>query len=400
MSSSSSSGSYNDDLIAKRRQLLAEKKKLQKDVNQSRQVIERYEHDLQVAKTVSALSDMTLVGKTKNLATLFGGMLKSDEELVEKIQSMIQQAEEDEALAEQLKLEISNINNDRVHDDEKIDDTKQILKHQKGIVTQKEAEKKNILETLSQLEKKIANCQSEKDDFMNKVAPLARMINSKTTDHDFFSKLQSKVSRIDPKTEAMLRELADIAGVQTPDFDNLNIKTFLDAVAYKYGKLTRQASEKHKLVDSVMAKLDGVNSQINEKRKKLKHLTKAIEKIHSDTAAQEQLEQEAIKVNRQEKDRAIRALKNREMDELNHAVAETGHRPKEDKPPEAIGLAMIQLLEKKAALLLKARKDREQRRVNSAKSLERGISAIEGATHAISKANRRLIHEFRDPLVV
>lgn len=379
---------------------MAEQKKLQKGIYQSKQVIERYEHDLQVAKTVSALADMTLVGKTKNLATLFGGMLKSDEELIEKIQSMMQQAEEDEALAEQLKLEIENLKNDRAHDDERIDDTNQILKRQKTIVHQKESEREEILKVLAQIESQLADCEGKKDDLMSKISPLAKMIGAKISDHDFFNKLQTKVSRINPKTEAILRDLADLVGIPAPDFDDFNIKTFLDSVAYKHGKLAHQAGEKQKLVESVRAKLETVNDQIDEKRKKAKQLTKMIQKLHTESATQDQLDQEAVKLHAQEKEFAIRSLRNQEIEELNQAVSETGHRPKENWSPDSAVAAMLQLLEKKSEALIKARQNREQRKINSAKNLERGIAAIEGATHAISKANRRLIHEFRDPLVL
>ena len=125
-----------------------------------------------------------------------------------------------------------------------------------------------------------------------------------------------------------------------------------------------------------------------------------IQKLHTETAAQDQFDQEAVKLHAQEKEFAIRSLRNQEIDELKQAVSETGHRQKEDWSPDSAVAAMLQLLEKKSEALIKARQNREHRKINSAKNLERGIAAIEGATHAISKANRRLIHEFRDPLVL
>ena len=127
---------------------------------------------------------------------------------------------------------------------------------------------------------------------------------------------------------------------------------------------------------------------------------RAIQKLHSEAAAQEQLEKETVRLHAQEKEHAIRSLKAQEIEELNQAVSESGHKPKEDRSPEAIGAAMLQLLQKKADALIRARQNREHRKINSAKNLERGISAIEGATNAISKANRRLIQELRDPLVL
>jgi hypothetical protein len=121
MSSSSSSPSSSARLIEQRKQLLSEQQKVQKDIQRLKLRSDGLEHDIQVARTAFSVTESPIIVRTKRLATLFGGMLRSDEELIERVQKLLQSAEREEALAIELRQEIERCGQAKQKEDDHLD---------------------------------------------------------------------------------------------------------------------------------------------------------------------------------------------------------------------------------------------------------------------------------------
>jgi hypothetical protein len=106
MASSSSSLSGGEIMNMHHSKLRSEHQTLRKEIKPLKLAADGREHDLQIEQTASSFVESTVIGRTKKLATLFGGMLKSDKELVEQLETLVAQISGDEAVAAELRGEI------------------------------------------------------------------------------------------------------------------------------------------------------------------------------------------------------------------------------------------------------------------------------------------------------
>ena len=396
--SSSGSTSANDALLQQRSQLLAEQNRLRKIISKSKLIAESYEHDLQIAKTAFAFGEATIITRTKNIATMFGGMLRSDEELVDRIQQLMKQADEDERTAAELRAQIEQLNSTRDQSDDRLDDLRRILKQQKNSLDKKIEEVAEVQAALESLEQEIEKCDTKKRDLLDSLEPIARIIGAKPEDPDFFDRLAQKANHMDSRTEDMLRELRQLLKIDKTDpFD---AKKFFDTVAFKYEKLQSQAQEQRELENGVKRKLETIKEQLTTKRKNKQDLQRSIRHINKDIEMKCMAEAETAKITKMQQQKLVDDMKNAEMLALTKLLKKLKVKEQTGATCETLTKQLTRAVTQKVQSLSDARRTNSQRRMNSAKELESGIRVVESATNAISRANRHLLHKLRDPLVI
>ena len=393
MNSTSSSGSTsgNEALIQQRSQLLAEQNRLRKIISKSKLIAESYEHDLQIAKTAFAFGESNVITRTKNIATMFGGMLRSDEELVDRIQKLMQQAEEDERTAEELRAQVEQLNSNRNQSDDRVDDLRRVLKQQKNALDKKIDEVAEVQANLESITQEIEKCERKKREMFASLEPISQAIGAKPDDPDFFEKLSQRANRMDTRTEDMLRDLRQLLRID-PTSGPFDAKKFFDTVAFKYEKLQAQANEQRELESGVKRKLETVKDQLAAKRKRKQELERAIRHMNRDIET-------TARIAKMQKQKMVDDMKNAEMLALTRAFKKAS---KEQPAPtaEALMKQLAAAVSQKVKALTDARRSNELRKLNSAQELAGGIKVVEDATNAISRANRHLLHKLRDPFVL
>jgi hypothetical protein len=178
MASSSSSHSSITELLEQRKQLTMEQQTLQREIQRLRLSAEGCEHDLQMSRTAFSFAESTIIGRTKKLADLFGGRLRSDEELVDRIQGLIQSAERNEALSIELQQQIDHHQRLSQNDDNRLDHAGALLRRQKRLSAAKSQELQAKQEQLEAITDLYNEAQLKRVVLVEKFTPLTRLVNS------------------------------------------------------------------------------------------------------------------------------------------------------------------------------------------------------------------------------
>lgn len=392
----SSSDSYNEALIQQRANLLAEQEKLKKEIKKLQLQADGLEHDLQIAQQAFSFAESSMIGRTKRLATLFGGLLKSDDELVEKIQLLIKSAEDDEKKAASLRAQIEEFSQAQSQDDSKIDDTLNVLKHQNAIVSGKQEELKHHVDMLDQINEKIAREKFNNQSFIAKYKPIAELINVKEFNSDFFNKLNRKVRGIDENTQRALLSLADVAKINIPNFEDFNVNQFFDLVAYSYEKLQRKEGQQNELKQEVINRVKKTQNEINQKKKKVRYLSDFICTTTSQINRTNDEIKQAAEMRKNEVNMKLNQMQAKERKRIQSAFLISNQSIDISKLSiDQMIQTEIQLINETAKQLNEARINNQIRLKNSALKLQRGINAVENAADVISVANRRLIRNIK-----
>lgn len=392
MSSISSSDSYNDALIKQKAELITENKKMKSENQKLQLQAEGLEHDLQIAQQAFSFAGSTMISRTKRFATLFGCMLKSDEELIQKIQALIKSAEDDERKAIELKNQIDMLTNTQAQDDSKINDAMKSFKFQQSKTSEKQSDLNDHVKILDDINKQIIIEEQNKRDLMTKYQPLADLLNAKSYNGDFFAKLQQKYNSIDPKAQRALSSLADAAGIELPDFNDFNIGQFLDTISYQYEKLQSREQQQSQLNQAVLDRLQRTKDKINEKKKKLRILNEYVNSATNQIAKKNDDFQQASQMRNDEVQSKIMSLQTKERKNLTSVFLFTN----QNADPNQISVDDIiqnecSLITETAEKLVKARQEKKEKVQNSAAKLQKGICVIENAADVLSVANRRLM---------
>ena len=370
-----------------------EQTRLRKSINKQRLVAESYEHDLQIAKTAFAYGESSIISRTRNLANIFGGILRSDEELVDTIQKLMQQAIQDEKTAEELRSKIDQLNATREQGDDRLDDVKSLLKQQKTIIGKKMAEVDEKQQRIYSIQDKLNTFDRKKKEFLEKIGPIEKDLGATIDEVDFFAKLGRRVNRMDAKTEATFKEIAELLSIDVPVAGNFDAKRFMDAVAFKYERLSEQAQTRRDMENNVTQRLETIKEQIRLRRKKAEDISKAVDRTKKENKAKKLVDKEVARVHQAEKQRILEHMKKSELTHLNKG------KPATTKSADEIVHEMRVTLVEKVKALTFARHENERKRLNSAQELEGGIKVVEEATDAIARANRRLISKLRNLVI-
>lgn len=392
----SSSDSYNNALIQQRANLLTEQDKLKKEIKKSQLQAEGLEHDLQIAQQAFSFAETSMIGRTKRLATLFGGMLKSDDELIEKIQLLIKSAEEDEKKAVSLRAQIEEFSLVQSQDDYKVDDTLNILKHQNSIVQEKQDELNHHVNMLHQINEKIDQEKRNNQSFLSKYKPIAELVNVKEFNSDFFNKLNKKVRGIDENTQKALSSLAEVARINIPNYEDFNVTEFFDLISYSYEKLQKKANQQNELRQEVLNRVQKTQNEINHKKKKIRILNDFIDTTTTQINRTNDEIKQAAEMRQKELELKINTIQAKERKRILSAFLISSQSVDPNKlSVDKLIEAEIMFINETAKQLNEARINHQERVKNSAMKLQRGINAVENAADAISVANRRLIRNIK-----
>ena len=383
----SSSDSYNELLMNQRSKLISEQQKIKKELQKSQLQADGLEHDLQIAQQAFSFAESSIIGRTKRLATLFGGMLKSDDELVEKIQALIKSTEEDEEKAENLRQQIEEYNLAQSQDDCQVDEVRNELKIQNEKIAEKQAEHQAHCLLLEDANKKILEAQRRKSDVFAHYQPICQMLNAKITDPDFFEILHQKATGMDNKTRRAFQDLADLIHEDDINFDKFDINRFFDSVCYYYEKLIRRDMQQKQMNKEVNEKLAKTKNEISSKKKKMKSLCAFINTTKSQIEKhQNDISSRLSEIQNQER-RNIQAAY-----EMSYQLkAKSTNKITVDKMIEYECNKIIET----ACQLKQAKFDRERRKKKSELQLIKGINVLENAADTISVANRRILHHIK-----
>jgi hypothetical protein len=382
MSSSSSSPSSSARLIEQRKQLLSEQQKVQKDIQRLKLRSDGLEHDIQVARTAFSVGESPIVSRTRKLAALFGGMLRSDEELIERIQDLLQSLERDQALAVELGQEIERCGQAKQKEDDHLDETHGQLRRQRQVNHQKQEEKQNARRQLAHITESFEAVQLQKAALLDKITPIARLLNCRPESPEFTRRLRDRVAQPDLPVERLLRDVADTAQVDSADIE---LPKLLDSLAFRYKKLVEQSEANRELEQHVKTKLRQRRAEISDRKMRIQALQESVRCAEQELQAAMEAERGAA----QSHERQLNAVKRAECRELRAAAKAAGI----SDAPHEVGPALAQKLREQVRLFRQMKVIREQRRIE----LTEGIHVVQEATHAISRANVRLIHELRSP---
>jgi archaellum component FlaC len=337
--------------------------------------------------------------RTKRLADLFGGMLKSDEELYEKIHELLQQAEADEALAQKLRSEIEELKRERLQ--AKTEASLRLDEAQTALDTQKNRSRQRLLdlgdenEHLTVLTTKVAGLQRERSVFLDAIAPLAPLVHATVADRTFFAKLSERLANFEPTTKQLLQDLADAVGVPSHSSD---IPYVLDTLQFKQKQLVEQIQTKNELDASVVDRLEARKSELHEKKKQCTQLQREIQSLEADVktkVAQERAklaqEREVVLDAERQKAESLAAVREQELSRWQEFSASVGVRPRKDESPDDLIHRLCAFMSDRVRVLKAVRETRQKEATDKSGELERRIFDVESATDAISRANRHLM---------
>jgi hypothetical protein len=391
MASSSSSPSDDEQLQHQKAKLISEQQKLQKEIQRLKLQADGHEHDLQVAKAAFNFAESTIINRTKKLATMFGGLLQSDEELFERIKGLMQQIEEDEATAAELRLEIKRCKETHTKGDSTLEDAQILVKRQKQATRDKAVEKQSLQEKLAELSATANEVQAERATMHDAIAPIARLIACSTNDPGFFPKLQDRVSRLTPEIQQLFGALADAVDIPRPVEGGFDIPRFLDSVAFKYEKLAHASQLTEEVENTVQEKLRECQRQIARKQAKVRKLQASLRASETELAAQDAAQVEATRNHQRLQNERLMGMKQAEQRTLRSTAEAMGIKHPLRRSATEIGAALADELETQIALLQRAREARDQRNAEFAERLNQGIHVVEKATKVISHSNRKLL---------
>ncbi|OHS93981.1 hypothetical protein TRFO_11466 [Tritrichomonas foetus] len=323
-------------------------------------------------------------------------MLKSDDELIEKIQSLIKSAEEDEKTAIELRRQIEEYNLTQTQEDYKIDDAKVLLKKQNEYVSAKVEELQRHQRKLEEMKAQISQAHRKEQDFIIKCQPIAEMLKTKVSSNDFFRTLREKMGGMDKNTARALVNLAEAAHIDIPDFHNFDAARFFDSVSYAYEKLLRRDNQQNKMNQEVVDKIRKTKDDINLKKKKIKSLSTFIDTTRSQIDQRQNEILQETTMRQTELNTKISDIQAKERKHIQAALQMT------NQSVDTTKMSVDQMIEAQcsqiahyAKALQDARTARNIKKKNSSMRLMKGIQVVESAADAISVANRRLIRNIR-----
>lgn len=395
-SSPSSSNSYDSRLVEQRATLIAQKNQLAKEIKQSKAMIDQYETNLQLAHQAFSFAESSFNGRTKKLASIFGGILKSDEELCDKIQSLMKQAEDDEAKAVELRQQIDEFNLARTHQEDEISNVQNILKQQNNKISQKQAQLNDKQKELDAINNELIQEQKKKSKVIEYYSPLSAAVNAKISDQDFFSKLHAQATSLTPAVDESLKDLAAVAHVPVTS-KNINVKQLLDSVACVYEKLADRVKEQDELEKSVVQKINKIKRKTEDKQKKSMEICQSIKTTETTF---EERRQNIIEENENKLAAAKEKAKEMQNKELSHyrkiiLMTNPNASVKSLHLDDAIDLENNEIL-KLVQTLQNKREELIEKKKKASMNIEKGIDAMSKAADTISKANRKLMHGLRN----
>ena len=390
--SNDSSSSQIERLYQTRTELLSEKKIIKRDIQKSQLKIDGYQHDLMMAKEAYNLAESKILERTKKLAALFGHAFQNDDQLIEMIQSLIEEGNSKEKTVEELQNQLEEYKKSQnVSNSEEVSLQQELQKLQKAesIEISKLNQQKTELESINN---SIFEAQKTKAQFFEMISPLSAELsfNPSFIDSQYIDQLSQRINSYKPETVLIFKRLSESANIPF-DPDHFDPQNFLQQVEYVYKRLNKSIKEQKTLNDAIISRLEHVKKQISKEKKQRNQLLSEIQQAKHDLENTQLLHSKKEKDANEEIRLKIQNRKKREIDLFSIDL------PKDKIYEDPNELLQIQInrLQEATQNLIKARSDAEIKKLQSAANLERGINIISNAADTISRANRRLLRNLK-----
>ena len=394
---SSDNSSSNSELERTRANLLQEQQQLKKEIRTARAKAQRFQNDLQMAQDAYNIGEMAFLKRTKKIADLFGGQLKSDEDLIEKVQELMKEADENEQKARELRAQLEEQQLAKMKNESMMADAQNELQKQQDFYEKKKGElqkAENLYETATNEYNK---AKKKKDDLISSLLPIAQLLGVSEINEDFFNKLQQAMEQMNPAYEDALRELANAAGVQFNGMKGNDVSAFLDNVVKVYCSLQKQANEQKKLENEVISKLDKLKQQVADKEKESAALQNSINNLTSEIEKSKKKKLDAYSLKKTSMQNRLDEIRSKEMNHIKRVLEKMGVAQlltPETTLDEAVEIQCNSIL-KMARKVVEIKQGAMNIDYESRNRLQKNIGAIGEVADCIITSNRVLLRKLK-----
>jgi len=281
--SSSDSGVESGSILAKTRaDLISEQRKIKKEIQKGKMIVEGLQHDIRIAKEAYNLGESTIMNRTKKIVALFGDTIKNEDEIIEKIKNLLSSIEQDENKIKELRNEIRDKEFLHSQNEQNLSIIKKELETQMGFLSNKKREIAVKESELNNLKDKLKNTKESSDKLINDMEPVSKLINSHPSDDDYFSRLKHQYQFISSSFETPLHILSETSGIRYSGKSTSDeARLFLASICSYVAKRSRMNDEKRRMITDLQEKLIIVNKELNRVQTKESKTKKDIERIES-----------------------------------------------------------------------------------------------------------------------
>lgn len=398
----SSSGSFSDssdhsELSHTRANLMQEQQQLKNEIRTAKTQVQRYEHDLEIAQNAYNIGQIAFLQRAKKLAALFGGAIRSDDELIEKVQKLKQEADDYEQKAKQLRIELDNYENTKTQTATLIQTHQDELNRQKDILTKKQGELAKAQELHDAATKDLNYMQQKTTDLINSLMPIAVKIGCKDINDEFFRTLETRLESYNPEFDKPLRKIAKAANVSYNGLKNFNPDQFFDKVVENANNLQSKIDAENKSQQTVIKKISDLEQQIKQKENETQLMIQQIEKLDQEleNRRKQHEQKESEEITRIQK--KIEASQEKELNHIRRVLEKIGasklinDRTSLDDAVDIQCSVIIKLArkvqERKHAVLI--------RDTSAHDKLQKNVHVIEDVADTIIRSNRILLKKFK-----
>lgn len=396
-SDSHSDSSDGSELSNTRANILQEQQQLKKEILAAKQQVQRYEHDLEIAQNAYNIGEIAFLQRAKKLAQLFGGTIKSDEELIEKVQNLMKEADENEQKAKELRVELEEYQNAKQQNDTLVQTQQNELQKQKDLLSKKKADLAKAQEVYENATNDLNFMQQKTTDLINSLSPVAAAIGCTEINDEFFRILEQRLSSYNPDYDKPLKRIAKAANVSYRGLTGFNPGQFFDKVVDSYNELQNTVNQESNAQNEVKRKMENIDLQIKQKENETETLKQAIAKLEDELnnkkSALAQKDSEQI-AEMKKKAEIVRA---KELEHVKRVLEKIG-------APSLIkdNTSLDDSIDILCSVIMKlARKVQERKQSalardsHSQERLQRNIHVIEDTADVIIKSNRLLLKKYK-----
>ena len=394
---SSDNSSSNSELAKTRANLLQEQQQLKKEIRTARAKAQRFQNDLQMAQDAYNIGEMAFLKRTKKIADLFGGQLKSDEDLIQKVQELMKEADENEQKAKELRAQLEEQQLAKIKNDSMMADAQNELQKQQDFYEKKKGELQKAENLYEMATNEYNKAKKKKDDLVASLLPIAQVLGVSEINEDFFNKLQQAMEQMNPSYEDSLRNLANVAGIPFNGMNGNDISSFLDNIMKVYCSLQKQTNEQKKLENEVISKLDKLKNQVENKEMEAKQLQETINRLTNDIEHNKKKKLDAYSLKKSSQQNRLNEIRAKEMNHIKRVLEKMGVSQlltPETTLDEAVEI-QCNIILKMARKVVEIKQGAMNIDYESRNRLQKNIGAIGEVADCIISSNRVLLRKLK-----
>lgn len=396
-SSSLSDSSSNSELEKTRANLLQEQAQLKKEIRTAKAKAQRFQNDLQMAQDAYNIGEMAFLKRTKKIADLFGGQLKSDEDLILKVQELMREAEENEQKANDLRAELEEHQFAKTQNETMIEDVQNELQKQQESLEKKKGELQKAEALYETATNELNKAKQKKNELLSSLSPIAAALNVNEINEEFFRVLKQRMEQINPVYEKPLRDLAWTSGLELRSLAGNDVVAFLNGVVKVANTLKAQTNEQKRLESEVLAKLEGLKRKTSEKEKEVAILEETAKKLADEIDQRKRIKAEEVKKEQEDIKKRVNEVRMKEFNNIKKVLERMGVSKlltPDTTIDEAVDIQCSTIM-KLARKSVEYKQLYESRDYESRKRLQKDIGVIGDVADCIISSNRVLLRRLK-----